>query len=502
MQRALSELVAALRRGGLAVSTAESIDALSAVAAVGLDNRAELKRVLSLTLVKSEQARALFSRVFDAFFDARGATSGDLFQRLRAQGFSDDEVDAVRALLRTSARDEQGGLVYRSLSEGPGALHHLIENAAQRAGVARFDDPARLGFSTMRVLDALRFSRAEARLPGLRIHLRDALGDRGDALADVLSDELALVRDQVRTQMTQKISDRHAPRALDEVPFEELSPHEVTLVTRAVRELAERLLGRALVRARHARRGRLHVPHTMRKALSTGGAPFLPQFRGQAPRAPKLVVLCDVSDSVRVSARFMLLFMHVAQRLFATARSFVFVGELREATDIFLREEPARAIELAYRGAIVNVADNSNYGRVFRQMHEEHKQAIDARTTLVILGDGRSNHFDPGEQAFQTLARGADRVVWLTPEPEPRWSTADSALPIYRRHVKSPASEPNCERSYALCRCGSWLKTAHPASFGRCHEAVLGPNLRLPNERPRFAPNRGGTQRSRVHGHG
>jgi uncharacterized protein len=435
MQRALRELVAALRRAGLAVSTAESIDALQAVAAVGLAERDVLKRVLSATLVKSAHENARFERVFDAFFAARGATSSDLFQRLLAQGFSEAEVDALRALLRTSARDEQGGLVYRTLSEGPGAMHDLIENAAQRAGVARLSEPARLGFNTMRVLDALRFSRAEARLPGLRIHLHDALGERGDALADALADELSLLRDDVRAHMALKVREHRAPHSLDEVPFDALEPHEVALVTRAVRELAERLLGRALVRARHARRGRLHVPHTMRKALATGGAPFFPQFRGKRKRAPKLVVMCDVSDSVRVSARFMLLFMHVAQRLFAAARSFVFVGELRDATEVFLREQPARAIELAYKGAIVNVADNSNYGRVFREMLEHHRQVIDARTTLVILGDGRSNHFDPGEQAFHTLSRLAQRVVWLTPEPEPRWSTADSALPIYRRHV-------------------------------------------------------------------
>jgi uncharacterized protein with von Willebrand factor type A (vWA) domain len=435
MQRALSELVAALRRAGLAVSTAESIDALQAVVAVGVTDREELKRVLALTLVKSEHTSARYSRVFDAFFAARGATSSDLFQRLRARGFSETEIEAVREVLRAGARDEQGGLVYRSLSEGAGTLHHMIESAAQRAGVSRIADPARLGFSTMRVLDALRFSRAEARLSGLRMQLRDALGERGDALADELADELALLRDEVRAHMQHKVSERGEPRVLDETPFDQLAEHEIALVTRAVRELAERLLGRALVRARHARRGRLHVPRTMRKALATGGAPFSPQFHGKRKRAPKLVLLCDVSDSVRASARFMLLFMHVAQRLFEAARSYVFVGELRDATDIFLRERPERAIELAYRGAIVNVADNSNYGRVFRQLLEASKHAVDARTTLVILGDGRSNHFDPGESAFQELTRRAERAIWLTPEPEPRWATADSALPIYRRHV-------------------------------------------------------------------
>jgi uncharacterized protein with von Willebrand factor type A (vWA) domain len=147
------------------------------------------------------------------------------------------------------------------------------------------------------------------------------------------------------------------------------------------------------------------------------------------------VLLCDVSDSVRASARFMLLFMHVAQRLFEATRSFVFVGDVRDATEVFRREPPARAIDLAYRGAIVNVADNSHYGRVFRQLLAEQRAHLDPRSTLIVLGDGRSNHFDPAKDAFAELCGRVARVVWLTPEPESRWASADSALPVYRRHV-------------------------------------------------------------------
>jgi uncharacterized protein with von Willebrand factor type A (vWA) domain len=436
MQRALNELVAALRRAGIAISTAESIDALRAVTAVGLADRAELKHVLGATLIKSERDAARFGRVFEAFFDAEGQNQGDLYQRLRARGFAPREVDAVRELVSAAgAAQEQGGAVYRSLGEGPIAVERLIERSMQRAGVARVDDPARLGFATMRVLDALRFSRAEARLSLLRMQLRAALGERGDALADVLSDELDELRDEVRSQVSRELAQAGAPRSLEDVPFAQLTPAEALQVERAVRELAERLLGRALVRARHARRGHLHVPRTLRRALSTGGVPFDPAFRGKRRRAPKLLVLCDVSDSVRASARFMLLFMHVAQRLFAEARSYVFVGELRDATEVFRREPPARAIELAYRGGIVNVADNSHYGRVFRQLVAEQRSHLDPHTTVIVLGDGRSNHFDPGEQAFAELCGRVSRVVWLTPEPESRWASADSALPVYRGYV-------------------------------------------------------------------
>jgi uncharacterized protein len=436
MQRALNELVAALRRAGIAVSTVESIDALRAAQCVGLSEREDFKRVLGATLVKSERDAARFARVFEAFFDAEGQNQGDLYQRLRAQGFLPHEVQALRELVSVAgAAQEQGGAVYQSLGEGQLAVERLIDRSMQRAGVTRVDDPARLGFATMRVLDALRFSRAEARLSLLRMQLRAALGERGDALADALSDELGDVRDAVRSQVSRELAASGAARSLEDIPFAELTPGEAQQVERAVRELAERLLGRALVRARHARRGRLHVPRTLRRALATGGVPFDPQFRGKRRRAPKLLVLCDVSDSVRASARFMLLFMHVAQRLFAAARSYVFVGEVRDATEVFRREPSARAIELAYRGGIVNVADNSHYGRVFRQLLAEQRAHLDAHTTVIVLGDGRSNHFDPGEQAFAELCGRVARVVWLTPEPESRWASADSALPAYGRYV-------------------------------------------------------------------
>jgi len=435
MQRALSELVAALRRSGVAVSTAESIDALRAMEHVGLGDRDVLKLVLSSTLAKTMGDTSRFGPVFEAYFNARGEAHSDLFERLRAKGFKSDEVDTVREILRATSAIEQGGQVYQALSEGSFAVNRLIQAGARQVGLSRVEEPARTGFVTMRVLDALRFSRAEARLNALRMQLREALGDRGDELTDALADELNQLRAEVRAHVASQLEQRTDERPLDQVPFSELSPAEVVLVERAVRDLAERMLGRAAVRARHARRGRLHVPHTMRSALATGGVPFKPKFRGKRRRAPRLVVLCDISDSVRSSARFMLLFMHVAQRLFEAARSYVFVGDVKEATALFRRERPERAVQLAYAGAIVNVADNSHYGRVFGQLLAQHAEAFDARTTLVVLGDGRSNHFDPGEQAFRALCGRVARVVWLSPEPESRWASGDSALPLYRRHA-------------------------------------------------------------------
>ena len=50
---------------------------------------------------------------------------------------------------------------------------------------------------------------------------------------------------------------------------------------------------------------------------------------------------------------------------------------------------------------------------------------------LVVLGDGRTNVFDPLPWAFEEIAGRARRVLWLVSEPRVRWGTGDSALGAY-----------------------------------------------------------------------
>jgi len=103
-----------------------------------------------------------------------------------------------------------------------------------------------------------------------------------------------------------------------------------------VRRLAERLKARLSRRRKVRRKGALSVRRTLRKNLSTGG--FLASS-SSAPRAerPEVLVLCDVSDSVRNVSRLMLQFVYTLQELYARVRSFVFVSDVGEVTHLFRR---------------------------------------------------------------------------------------------------------------------------------------------------------------------
>jgi uncharacterized protein len=436
MERALGDLIATLRRDGLVISTGESIDAMRAVSQLGVQSREDLRRVLATTLVKSFRDAATFEKTFERFFAADGETTPDWYEKLRARGFTPDEISAVRDAVEAQAAAQHGAPLYKALSEGGGRkLDELVHVAAQSAGFGADADPERAGYYTMRMLDAARMTRAEAQLAQARSQLRDAFGEaRGDELADAIADELREFRGKAR-QHVQKALEAPRDETLERVPFSDLDPEETRRIERAVVELSRRMLGRAAMEQRRARRGRLMAGPTLRMALRSSGVPFQPRFRGRTPKKAHVVLLCDVSDSVRANVRFMLLFLHAAQRAFGSARSFVFVSDVREATEVF-REQPLdRALDLACNGGLVNVADNSAYGEVFRRFLLLHEGALDQRATLIIIGDGRSNHGDPGVEALGRLQRRVARVVWLVPEPRDAWASGDSALLAYRKHA-------------------------------------------------------------------
>jgi uncharacterized protein with von Willebrand factor type A (vWA) domain len=149
------------------------------------------------------------------------------------------------------------------------------------------------------------------------------------------------------------------------------------------------------------------------------------------------VVLCDISDSVRNVSRFMLHFAYSLQDRFAKVRSFVFVSDLGETTELFASHEIGRAVELAYGGAVINVYANSNFGRAFRVFRERYLDAVTKRTTVIVIGDGRNNYHAPEAWALADVHARARAVLWLNPEPRLSWAFGDSAMRAY---------EPHCDR--------------------------------------------------------
>ena len=318
---------------------------------------------------------------------------------------------------------------------------------ARREGIDRLDNPMSAGVFAQRLIEQLGLTELANRLPALAAALagddRIAPQVQADLLA-ALGREADRLRRLVRRYVAADIARRN-PMALarlraerlDSTPLARMDRDELQAATREVRRLAERLRGRASRRRRRSRRGPLDVRATVRAARATDGVIVTPIFSCRRNDKAKLVLVCDVSDSVRLAARFFLMLCHAIQDAFCGTRTFLFVGDIGDATSLFNSRPVEQAIDLALRGAAVNVAASSDYGRAFGQLWDRHREVIDRRTTVVVLGDARSNFLPPNVEAFAAISRRAAHVIWLNPEAPPAWGFGDSIAPRYRRHARA-----------------------------------------------------------------
>ncbi|MBW2583160.1 MAG: VWA domain-containing protein [Deltaproteobacteria bacterium] len=230
------------------------------------------------------------------------------------------------------------------------------------------------------------------------------------------------------------ISHRQHLDRLGEIHFASLTKKEVEGMREVIEQLVRRLkdtLGR-----RHARksRGVLDVKKTLRRAAGYQGIPMELFFRNRPPRKAKIVTLCDVSGSVWSAARFMLNMLYSLQECFTQVRSFVFVAGLDEVTNIFEDHEINQAIEKILKEADIEYNAATDYGLTFRQFEKNYMDILNKKTTLIIIGDGRSNYSNPEEQILDAMRERSRRVIWLNPETPYFWYTGDSEMRTYQAY--------------------------------------------------------------------
>ena len=435
----VAELSGLLRKNGLRVSTAELMDAGRAAAAVGLASPDTLREALAAALVKRGPDRPVFDEIFDLTFLRGGGGQLASLEALLARAGVD--ADRARALLDQARRDlaAMTPLARAALGMG-GGLAPMVAEAGQRVDVGRMMSPLQVGFFTQRVLDALGLAAAEDDFAALLARLADLgltpgeIELLGELFERQVTDLRLAVREQVAAQgRRQNLAAQTAAqtRALASRPLAALTEKEIVELRGEVARLARLLRARIVLEPHAPRRGRLDLRRTLRRSLATGGVPFDIRRRERRPRRPRLVVLCDISDSVRNVSRFLLELVYALEAEFDRVSSFAFVAELGELSPLFRANKADRAIELAYAGAVVNVFANSNYGRVFAAFAERHLGRVTSRTTILIIGDGRNNYHPTRVDALAAMRRRARQIVWLNPEPPPVWGFGDSAMRDY-----------------------------------------------------------------------
>ncbi|MFC7593219.1 VWA domain-containing protein [Nonomuraea antimicrobica] len=417
--------VHALRAAGLPVSVAEGLDAANALRVIELADRESLRAAYAATLVKKPAYRPGFDVLFDLWFPA--AMSG-----IRP---ASPRTDLATAEVK-ELREHLAGLLIGSTDQ---ELREFVQ-----AMVARFGrqeaGPGRQNWFSYSVLRALS---PETLMAGI---LREVLGAvsaagwRSRTYAAASTPTCGASRTPWPPTYAAASPRTPGSNASPARPSAPARPGRLPArhqgrpgqAAQEVHPLARRLAARLTIRHRKGRRGRLDFRRTMRASLQSGGVPLDTHFRPPRPHRPELVVLCDTSDSVSSFAHFTLLLTYALREQFTKVRAFGFVDTVDEITRFFL--PGSDVVEAMTR--LANEADlvrfgRTNYGHSLERFAERYGDAIGQKTSLLILGDARSNYQPPALDVLASLASRARHAYWLNPEPKPQWDTGDSVAGDY-----------------------------------------------------------------------
>lgn len=425
------EFVRGLRAAGVRVSVAEAMDALRAVEVLGVTQKELFRESLRTTLIKESDDFAPFDELFPYYF----GSGGPLLQNAMEDLSPDEQQMLQAALSALSGRLQQ---LMDWLTSGNGPTKEELEELARQAGVEWADSPQQGQWVTRRMLQQMGFAHLEEQIRQLQQKLQEMGMSREaieklmgvveanrEALAEQVAQQVGL---QIAQQRANRPNDIHGPDLMHK-PFQSLTEEEANLLRKEVQRLVTQLRSRAALRRKRGNKGKFDSKGTIRSNQRYGGVPMELKYKKRKLK-PRLVLICDVSTSMRAVAEFMLRLTYELQDQVAKARSFAFNSDMQEISVTLSGNRAADAVT----AVLYNIPPGyyaTDLGHSLDTFYKNWLDSVDGRTTVVILGDGRNNYNSPRIDLMKDLQRRARRLVWFNPESPQQWGTGDSDMLEY-----------------------------------------------------------------------
>jgi uncharacterized protein len=430
MREELHRFFRAARGAGVRVSPAESIDAMKAVADVGFADRDILRDTLLLTLAKNQDEKRALAETFDLFFsqpEVKEENAPEDAEENAGESAAPDATTASETGEADAPAPEMGELAQILMSQDRNAVAAAMANAANAASLSDIRYFTQRGIFSTRILNQLGIER-------LRDDL-DALTSTNPAEAERLAAALKALRENVSEVVSQALllygreeSENLRNEILRNAPLARLERRQVEQMKALIHAIARRLRERYSKPRKRQRRGHLDIRRTLRRNAAWGGVPFLTSWKRRHRDRPQIVALCDVSGSVAQVSDFFLLLIHSLHEVVDDVRSFAFSGHLIEVSDILEAKSP----EEAMREIMSKVGfGSSDYGGSLVDFEKGWIKTVTPKTTVIVLGDARTNNLDPRADILRRISERSKRLVWLNPEGRMAWGWGDSEMPRY-----------------------------------------------------------------------
>lgn len=432
MEERIVKFIAALRAAGVRISLAESADAFAAIDSMGVKDRDIFKLSMLTTLVKDSQNIPVFEELFPIFFG-----NGDSPPMMNpSEDLSPEEAKMLADALKQFS--EQLRKMMDKLMNGQLLNQDELERLAKMVGLSQMDNLHYREWMVQRMKKALRFKEVQEALKELA-ELLEQMGmnkQRAEQLTQLMQANQQALEEQLRQFAGQRIAENMSDRPQDEGidslmnrPFNALSDHDMDRLRKEVQRLANALKTRVALRQKHAKSGQLDAKATIRANLKHGNVPIELKHRERTLK-PKLVIICDISTSMRYCSELMLSLLYHMQDLINKTHAFAFINHLEFISPDFTDNEADAAVAHVLERMPAGYY-NTDLGNSLSDFQRKYLEIMDGRTTFIVVGDGRNNYNDPRLDLFNVLSRRSRRTVWINPEAPALWGSGDSDMLKY-----------------------------------------------------------------------
>ncbi len=432
MDHRIVQFISALRSSGVRVSLAESSDAFQAIDQLGVQDRQTFRTSLRTTLIKDSADIPHFEQLFPLFFGA--AEPPPMLSP--NQELTPGEAQMIAEALRRFT--EQIRHTLQKLLEGRPLTPQELDQLDALLNMDNQNDPRAQSWLANKMEQALQFREIQKAIEELMQVLAEMGMDaqRLEQLQQMLGANQQALQEQIRRhvgqRLAQNLSEQNPHQRLDGLynrPFTTLTEEEMKTLHREVRRLAAALRTRLALRLKRARNGQLDVKATLRTNLKHGNVPFELKHRNHTLK-PKIVVLCDLSTSMRYCSELMLSFLYTLQDQISKTHAFAYIDHLEYISTYFQGQHPAEAVTEILR-RMPSGHYNTDLGHSLENFAKSYLDTIDHRTTFIVVGDARNNFNDPQLETFREITRRCRASIWLNPEVIPQWGNGDSDMLKY-----------------------------------------------------------------------
>jgi uncharacterized protein len=433
MESRILQLIAALRASGVRVSLAESAEAFSAVDLMGIQNREHFRLSLRATLIKDLKDIPTFEKLFPLFF---GSGQPPMMGGNPMDDLTPEEIQMLAEALRQFAEKLRQRM--ERLMNGEPLTKSELESLGQLVGLNQAEDLNYQNWMAQRMMRAMAFPEVQKAMKELMEQLAQ-MGmnrERIQQIREMVQQNLQGMQEQIRQfageRIAENLSEKPRGENIDNLmnrPFEALSDADKKILQREVQKLAAALRTRIALRQKRAKNGQMDPKATIRANLKYHGVPMEIKHKDRVHK-PKIVVICDVSTSMRFCSELMLSFLFALQGQVRKTHAFAFIDHLESISEDFSGANADEAIQ-SVLWRMPSGHYNTDLGYALNNFNDDHMDTLNSGTTLIIVGDGRNNYNDPRLDIFSSMSRRATRTIWLNPEPPAMWH-GDSDMPKYQ----------------------------------------------------------------------